>query len=249
MAEIMFLTKSFGDLRSKLGSNAQMYEDCIETYKREAAEKDTRICALEEELRETNMRIHLLESQIEEPASELEDKRAINANLALTVTDLQGELDSASINAARYKDVIAILRREVELVQVRLSAADDEAGLNERELEELLSKAKELLACEKERATEALEDKDTRIALLDRELAETFDEIYSIQEAAKETNGRVYTMTGMCDMERYRADALDKKISKLNHFTTNVAGAKARADDDVNYLTSVESDCLAKLPN
>ncbi len=69
LAEIMFLTKSFGDLQSKLGSNAQMYEDCIETYKREAAEKDTCICALEEELRETNMRIHLLESQIEEPAS------------------------------------------------------------------------------------------------------------------------------------------------------------------------------------
>ncbi len=85
--------------------------------------------------------------------------------------------------------------------------------------------------------------------MLDRELAEKFDEIYSIQEAAKETNQRVSTMTGMYDMERHCADALNKKISKLNHFTTDVAGAKARADDDVNYLTSVESDCLAKLPN
>jgi hypothetical protein len=89
----------------------------------------------------------------------LEDERAINANLALTVTDLQGELDFASINAAGYGNVIAILRRVVESVQVWLSAADDEAGLNERELEEPLSKAKESLACEKEQATEALEGK------------------------------------------------------------------------------------------
>ncbi len=48
----------------------------------------------------------------------MEDERAINANLALTVTDLQGELDFASINAAGYGNVIAILRRVVESVQV-----------------------------------------------------------------------------------------------------------------------------------
>ena len=43
-----FLTESFGELQSELANNAQMYEDCIKTYEREAAGKDARIFTLEE---------------------------------------------------------------------------------------------------------------------------------------------------------------------------------------------------------
>ena len=245
-----FLTKSFRELQSDLANNAQMYEDCIETYERGAAGKDARIFALEEELREANDRINLLESRIEDLESELEDERAINSNLAATVTDLRGEVDSARANAAGYDDVIAIIRREAESYQVRLVAADDEAASHERkerELAELLGKARESLAREMERATDALEDKDTRIALLDMELAEKYDEIYTFQAAAKETKKRLSEMTGMYNSERHRADALNDKIRKLNQLTAGVAVAKANAEDDVNYLTLGESDRLAKL--
>jgi chromosome segregation ATPase len=214
-----------------------MYEECIETYEREAAEKDTRICTLAKELTEANARISLLECRIEELASELEGERAINANLTMTTTDLQDKLYSARANAAGYDDVIAILRREAESYQVRLAAADNGAGssaLKERELVELLDKAKESLAREKKRATEALEEKDTTIALLDRELAEKFNEIYTIQCASKETNEQLSKMTGMYNAETLRADALDEKIRKLNQFTTDAVSAKAIADDVKN---------------
>ncbi|KAL3796359.1 hypothetical protein ACHAW5_001685 [Stephanodiscus triporus] len=249
MAEIMFLTKSFGDLRSELANNAHMYEDCIATYEREAAEKDARIFALEEELTAANARICVLESQIKELASELEDERAISANLTATVTDLRGELDSARVNAAGYDDIIAILRREVESYQITVAESDYKAKsyeLKERELAELLGKASESLAREKERAMVVLEDKDTRIAVLDRELAEKFDEIYTVREAAKKTNEQLSNMTGMYNTERHRADALDEKIRKLNQLTAGVVGAKAIADDDADFLTSGESDRLTK---
>ena len=243
-----FLTKSFGDLQSELANNAQMYEDCIVTYEREAAGKDARISALEDELREASDRICLLESRIEELESELEDERAINADLAATATDLRGEVDSARANAAGYDDVVAILRREAESYRARLAAADDEAGSHARkegELVELLGRARESLAREIERATDALDEKDTRIALLDRELAEKYDEVYAFEAAAKEKDERLSEMTGMYNSERHRADALDDKIRKLNQLTASVA--KANADDDANYLTLGESDRLAKL--
>ena len=225
-----------------------MYEECIETYEREAAEKDTRICTLEKELTEANARISMLECRIEELASELEGERAINANLTTTATNLRVKLDSVRANAAGYDDVIAILRREAESYQVRLAAADNGAEsseLKEKELMELLEKAKESLAREKERATEALEDKDTTIALLDRELAEKFNEIYTVQCAANETNERLSKMTGMYNGETLRADALDEKIRKLNQLTTDAVSAKAIDDAENVYLMKRLEDLTA----
>lgn len=73
----------------------------------------------------------------------------------------------------------------------------------------------------------ALEDKDKRIALLDRELAEKFDEIYTVREAVKETKEQLSNMTGMYNTERHRADALDEKIRKLNQLTHSLSSSSS----------------------
>jgi len=75
-------------LREELGSNAEMYEECIQGYEMEAAVKDARIRTLEAELSEANEKVLWLESQVEELTVELEKERAVNANLTTTVSEL-----------------------------------------------------------------------------------------------------------------------------------------------------------------
>jgi chromosome segregation ATPase len=218
-----------------------MYEDCIETYEREAINKNTRICSLEEELEVANAKIQVLESQIEELDSSLSYEKSINASLMGTVTDLQSVLESTRSYAAGYDNVIAILREEADSYQAMLSATNEDVGsyeMKEKELVELLEKTKDSLDREKARAMDALEDKDTRIATLDKELAEKLNEMNMIRAVAKSTDEQLTTMTGRYDAERDRSDALEEKIRKLNLF-------RASAFDSGN--NSEEGDRLSKL--
>ncbi len=59
-----------------------MYEDRIDTYVKEAAEKDARIIDLETKLKAANEQIAQLESQIGELTSKLEKERDVTANLS-----------------------------------------------------------------------------------------------------------------------------------------------------------------------
>lgn len=218
-----------------------MYEDCIKTYEREAINKDTRICSLEEELEVANAKIQVLKSQIDELTSNLTYEKSINANLMETVTDLQAVLESTRSYAAGYDNVIAILREEADSYQILLSTTNKDVGsykMKEKELFELLEKTRDSLDREKTRAMDALENKDTRIASLDKELAEKLNEMNTIRAIAKSTNEELTTMTGQYDAERNRSDALEEKIRKLNLF-------RASAFDNGN--NSEERDRLSKL--
>ena len=218
-----------------------MYEDCIETYEREAINKNTRIWSLEEELEVANAKIQVLESQIEELTSNLTHEKGINAKLMQTVTDLQAVLESTRSYAAGYDNVIAILREEADSYQALLSTTNKDVGsykMKEKELFELLEKTKDSLDREKARAMDALENKDTRIASLDKELAEKLNELNVIRAVTKSTNEQLTTMTGRYDAERNRSDALEEKIRKLNLF-------RASAFDNGN--NSEERDRLSKL--
>ena len=218
-----------------------MYEDCIETYEREAINKNTRIWSLEEELEVANAKIQVLESQIEELTSNLTHEKSINANLMETVTDLQAVLESTRSYAAGYDNVIAILREEADSYQALLSTTNKDVGsykMKEKELFELLEKTNDSLDREKARAMDALENKDTRIASLDKELAEKLNELNTIRAVTKSTNEQLTTMIGRYDAERNRSDALEEKIRKLNLF-------RASAFDNGN--NSEERDRLSKL--
>jgi len=218
-----------------------MYEDCIETYEREAINKNTRIWSLEEELEVANAKIQVLESQIEELTSNLTHEKSINVALMETVTDLQAVLESTRSYAAGYDNVIAILREEADSYQALLSTTNKDVGsykMKEKELFELLEKTKDSLDREKARAMDALENKDTRIASLDKELAEKLNELNTIRAVTKSTNEQLTTMSGRYDAERNRSDALEEKIRKLNLF-------RASAFDNGN--NSEERDRLSKL--
>lgn len=218
-----------------------MYEDCIETYEREAINKNTRIWSLEEELEVANAKIQVIESQIKELTSNLTHEKSINANLMETVTDLQAVLESTRSYASGYDNVIAILREEADSYQALLSTTNKDVGsykMKEKELFELLEKTKDSLDREKARAMDALENKDTRIASLDKELAEKLNEMNTIRAVAKSTNEQLTTMTGRYDAERNRSDALEEKIRKLNLF-------RASAFDNGN--NSEERDRLSNL--
>jgi len=218
-----------------------MYEDCIETYEREAINKNTRIWSLEEELEVANAKIQVLESQIEELTSNLTHEKSINVALMETVTDLQAVLESTRSYAAGYDNVIAILREEADSYQALLSTTNKDVGsykMKEKELFELLEKTKDSLDREKARAMDALENKDTRIASLDKELAEKLNELNTIRAVTKSTNEQLTTMIGRYDAERNRSDALEEKIRKLNLF-------RASAFDNGN--NSEERDRLSKL--
>ena len=218
-----------------------MYEDCIETYEREAINKNTRIWSLEEELEVANAKIQVLESQVEELTSNLTHEKSINVALMETVTDLQAVLESTRSYAAGYDNVIAILREEADSYQALLSTTNKDVGsykMKEKELFELLEKTKDSLDREKARAMDALENKDTRIASLDKELAEKLNELNTIRAVTKSTNEQLTTMSGRYDAERNRSDALEEKIRKLNLF-------RASAFDNGN--NSEERDRLSKL--
>lgn len=219
-----------------MATNAQTYEDCIAGYEKEAAMKDKRIRELEGELKVANEAISRLELQIQDLTAELEEEKSLNANLTSTVSELRNELDVAQTNSGGYDDIIAILRKEAEEYQTQLTEARGEAESYKQkkiDLEELISKTKDSLVDEKKRVVNALEEKDVRIAQLDRELAEKFNEIHS-------TNARLTKMTKRFNSEKDRTDALERKIQKLNQLSVNNNDVKS--SEDVDRLNKLLED-------
>jgi len=246
-AEIMFLTKSFEELQTELATNAEMYEDCIESFEKEAAEKDERIQNLEMELSAATEKISLLEAQIDELTVELERERSINTNLTATVSGLENELELARTNADGYDDIIAILREEAKTYETQLSESRDETkSYKEKmiELEELIEKTRDSLVDEKKRVYDALEEKDTQIAQLDRELAERMNTIHTSNTALQATKSKLEAMTKDFKNEKIRADTLDEKIQKLNKFAAGVNEAET-SKEEIDRLTKLLKDVSA----
>jgi len=244
LAEIMFLTKSFDELQAELTTNAQMYEDCIQSFEQDAAEKDKRIQDLNDELNIANTKIGQLESHIEELTAELERERSVNANLTATVSDLQKELDMAQTNANGYDDIVAILQKEAATYQSQLSESNDQTEVYKQkkiDLEELLSKTRDSLVDEKKRVYDALEEKDARIAHLDQELAEKLNDIHSSKATNDKTTVQLKKMRNNYNSENIRADALDRKIQKLNQFSANMDDAGS-SKEEVDQLTQLLED-------
>jgi chromosome segregation ATPase len=243
------LTKSFGDVQAELATNAKIYNDCIESYEKEADVKDERIRGLEEELRMANEQIQQLESQIVELTSELEKERIVSANLTSVVSELQSELTVARTNANGYDDIISILRRESEKYQSELANARNDTQLYKEktsDLEELLSKTKDSLVSEKKRVVDALTAKDNQIAQLDRDLADKCNEVRASEAAIEATTKELSQMTNKYNTEKDRADALDRKIEQLNQLTAaNAVAATETATSTTG--SSEEVDRLTKL--
>ena len=237
------MTKSFGDVQAELATNAKMYSDCIESYEREAAEKDARIRDLEEKLRVANEKVIQLEYRIVELTSELEKERIVNANLTSVVSELQSELAVASTNTDGYDDIIAILRRESETYQSQLATAQNDTGYYKQktiDLETLLSKTKDSLVSEKKRVVDAMEAKDKQIAQLDRDLAEKLNDVRTSQTTIEKTTKRLQQMTNKYNTEKDRADVLDKKIERLNQLTAaNEAATTIGSSEEVDRLTKL----------
>ena len=243
MSPNRFLSKSFEDLQAELKSNAEMYDDCIQSYEKEATEKDNRIQELEQELNAANEKILQLEARIIELTNELETERDINANLTATVSELQKELDSAQTNAGGFDNIEAILRKEVETYKSKLSEANDETASYKKkkiELEELIRKTKDSLVEERNRVAEDMAKKDTSIAQLDRELAEKLNEIHTTNAALEETNVQLTEMTTKYNTEKDLTSALDKKIQKLNQVTANTITGDS--SQEVDRLTKLLED-------
>jgi chromosome segregation ATPase len=112
--------------------------------------------------------------------------------------------------------------------------------MKEKELFELLEKTKDSLDREKARAMDALENKDTRIASLDKELAEKLNELNVIRAVTKSTNEQLTTMTGRYDAERNRSDALQEKIRKLNLFRASAFDNGNNSEDRDRLSTLLE---------
>ena len=243
MSPNRFLSKSFEDLQAELKSNAEMYDDCIQSYEKEATEEDNRIQELEEELKAANEKILQLKARIIELTNELETERDINANLTATVSELQKELDSAQTNAGGFDNIEAILRKEVETYKSKLSEANDETASYKKkkiELEELIRKTKDSLVEERNRVAEDMAKKDTSIAQLDRELAEKLNEIHTTNAALEETNVQLTEMTTKYNTEKDLTSALDKKIQKLNQVTANTITGDS--SQEVDRLTKLLED-------
>lgn len=236
-----FLSKSFEELQAELKSNTESYEDSIKTYEAEAAEKERRIVQLEVELETAKKRIVELESRIEELITEVEKEKSINAGLKVNVSELQDELKRAQINAGNFDKVESILRKEVETYKAQLSEANAETTSQQQkkaELEELISKTKDSLVDEKSRVASALSEKDTRIAQLDRELAEKYDEIRTTKASLDDTTRQLTKMTTDYNSQKGRASTLDKKIQKLNQVTSGASNTS----EEVDRLTSLLED-------
>jgi len=222
-----------------LKSNTESYEDSIKTYEAEAAEKERRIVQLEVELETANKRIVELESRIDELMTEVEKEKSINAGLKVNISELQDELKRAQTNAGNFDKVESILRMEVETYKAQLSEANAETTSQKQkkaELEELISKTKDSLVDEKSRVASALSEKDTRIAQLDRELAEKYDEIRTTKASLDDTTLQLTKMTNDYNSQKGRASALDKKIQKLNQVTSG------GTSEEVDRLTSLLED-------
>lgn len=76
------LTESLDNIQTELDNKTKVYEDRIDTYEKEAAEKDARILDLEMKLKIATNKIDQLESQIEELTSKLEGERLVSTKLS-----------------------------------------------------------------------------------------------------------------------------------------------------------------------
>jgi len=121
------LTQSLDNLQAELDNKAKMYEDRIDTFVKEAAEKDARIIDLETKLQAANEKIAQLESQISELTSKLEGERSVTANLsrkfeseieslksklAARVGPRQEEESSSSVRSSQSDNYLSVIEME-----------------------------------------------------------------------------------------------------------------------------------------
>lgn len=141
----------------------------------------------------------------------------------------------------------SILRKEAETYQDDLAKSHDETESYKQkqiDLENLISKTRDSLVDEKKRVTGALEEKDTQIAQLDRDLAEKLNDIHSTKSTLEKTNKKLTKMTSKFNTQKNRADTLDEKIQKLNQLSSMNNMNNNDADVD---SSSKEVDRLTKL--
>lgn len=236
-----YLAKSLEELQTELKTNAETYEDSIQNYEKEATAKDKRITQLEVELAAANEKIDQLEARVKELSAEVETEQSINANLTATVSQLEKELASAKTNVGGFDEIEAILRQEVEAYKSQLSEANADAVASKQkriELEQLISKTRDSLVDEKKRVVKDMSEKDSQIAKLDSKFAEQLNDIHAARASLEKTNVQLTKMTNRHNSEKDRADALDKKIAKLNQVNA----------DSLNAIdSSGEVDRLMKL--
>lgn len=119
------MTQSLDNLQAELDNKAKMYEDRIDTFVKEAAEKDARILDLETKLQVANETIAQLESQISELTSKLEGERTVTANLS---RKFESEIESL-----KSKLAAGVGPRQEEESSVRIAQSDNYLSVIEME--------------------------------------------------------------------------------------------------------------------
>jgi chromosome segregation ATPase len=230
-AELMFLSKSFKALQSSLESSKQNYEERIQTYEDEAAAKEKLILDLRKELELAQEKIISLEAQVSDLSAELVEERRKNENLTAVVTSLTSELDVMRSNAAGFEDIIAILRSEKDAYERQLAEEQDSAqSLKEKkdDLEDLIRKTKDSLVMEKERVAKDMSEKDSRIAQIDRDLAEQMNENKTLKKSLKHTTDRY-------NSEKARVERLNAQLQRARR---NLPLTNADHADEIEMFTS-----------
>jgi len=231
LAELMFLSKSFKDLKSSLESSKQNYEERIQTYEEEAAVKEKLILNLRKELELAQEKISSLEAQVSNLTAELVEERRKNENLTSVVNSLTNDLDVMRSNVAGFEDIISILRSEKDAYERQLAEEQDSAQSLKRkkdDLEDLIRKTKDSLVMEKERVAKDMTEKDSRIAKIDRDLAEQMNENKELKKSLKHTTDRY-------NSEKSRVERLNAQLERARR---NLPMTNADHADEIEMITS-----------
>ena len=210
-------------MKSEVASNAQTYDDCIRGYEEEmtalrdlVAGRDRAIEGLESN--STIEKVRWMESQIERLTKELEEERNLGMNFAVKVSTTTKDLEEAKRVVTLYEKRLALLDNETLSYRSQLSCLQEQIQTLEKtkmDLEKQRLRYEEQLESQKEQSTEALERRDTQIALLTRELAEKYNEVHTAGLTLKEVKARLERMNYTYGNEKRRADALDEELQAL----------------------------------
>jgi myosin protein heavy chain len=221
------MAKSVEVLQANLTMSTKTNEDIVQSYENEITklreanvEKADEITGLVQVSSANIAKADLMESQLDDLTAKLNEEKLFNAGSSSELGKLAAKLDETEAQ-------LIVLRNESQTLQAQFQ----ELGKQKQTLEQTL-------ADERERSDIVLEEKVTCIAILDQELAERLNELFSLNQTLGSVEHQLEEMTSKYSIEKERANNLEVDIRQLKE------NATLTADDSVSL---VEATNLAEL--
>eukprot|EP00804_Cyclotella_cryptica_P004131 CCRYP_016870-RB/>CCRYP_016870-RB protein AED:0.00 eAED:0.00 QI:189/1/1/1/1/1/3/205/1440 len=227
LAEVMFLTKSVEELQTNFTILKHSYEDETVSLRQAHSDKADEIEGLVQLSSANIARVSLMESRLDKLSAELQGEQSLNAKKSIELSALAAKLGQAEATANDYNKQLDLLRDQTQSYQTKVIQMQAQI----RELEDQKLSLEQALTNERERSEATIDEKVTCIAILDQELAEKINELFTLNVTLTTVSHQLEEMSARHAFEKERADSLEASMQLLKENTTSTADKEPTMND------------------